>query len=172
MEFLPVCCCALSSISRSRTSNREYKRIKENGLTGTESDPQKSKCDYIGPPDSLSNLRPIKFYIAPDETPLERQYRESRVEMQEWNQQFWADNNTKYKKMKAEFIQVRLREKYGKDTRERKTLSAGEMSEFYKRFLDDHKDVHKQYNREWYKKNFINLLLAARVWLKQKLNGR
>lgn len=74
--------------------------------------------------------------------------------------------------MKAEFIQVRLKEKYGGDTKERKTLTADEMSEFYKRFLDDHRDIHKEYNREWYKKNLINLLLAARVWLKQRVYSR
>lgn len=77
-----------------------------------------------------------------------------------------------YLQMKEEFIQVRLKDKYGNSSKDRKTLSADEMSEFYKKFLDDHRLVHREYNREWYKKNVNNLLLAARVWFQQKTNRR
>ena len=39
------------------------------------------------------------------------------------------------------------------------------MAEFYQKFLNDHKAIHRSYNAEWYKKNIENLILAFRVWL-------
>ncbi|KAK7071978.1 Apoptogenic protein 1, mitochondrial [Halocaridina rubra] len=135
-------------------------------------DPQKEKCDCIGPPDPLSNIRVYKYYVPPDETDLECRYRIARTETQEWNQKFWTHHNSKFKKMKEEFIQKKLREKYGDDLNMRKTLSAEEMSQFYKRFLDDHRHIHMEYNKEWYRRNFHDLYLAAKVWLEQKLKTR
>ncbi|KAK8742311.1 hypothetical protein OTU49_001793 [Cherax quadricarinatus] len=159
VEILPICGFASESTSSASViRDRKSKKSKE------------VKCDCIGPPDPESNLRITKFYIPPNETPLERQYRDARFETQEWNQTFWKDHNTKFKKLKEEFIRVRLREKYGNDTKDRKSLSADEMSEFYKKFLDDHQEVHKEYNREWYKKNANNLLLATRVYFQQRGN--
>lgn len=46
---------------------------------------------------------------------------------------------------------------------EKRTLTADEMSEFYKKFLDENWKTHLQYNAVWYKKNFTLLLLALRV---------
>ncbi|XP_042892925.1 cytochrome c oxidase assembly factor 8-like [Penaeus japonicus] len=134
--------------------------------------PQEVKCDCIGPPDRQSNLRKVTYYIPPNETPLEQQYREAREETQDWNQNFWASHNAKFKQMKEEFVQLRLKEKYGNQVTERRTLSADEMAVFYKQFLDDHRVLHREYNREWYKKNANNILLAARVWMQQKGKSR
>lgn len=39
------------------------------------------------------------------------------------------------------------------------------MSEFYKKFLDKSYEMHKNYNKEWYKRNLANILLAFRVAL-------
>ncbi|KAG0716103.1 Apoptogenic protein 1, mitochondrial [Chionoecetes opilio] len=71
--------------------------------------------------------------------------------------------------MRQEFIETKLKEKYG-DSEGRKTLTADEMSQFYKGFLDDHLSLHTQYNKEWYWRNGTNILLAARVWLQQKMS--
>lgn len=46
---------------------------------------------------------------------------------------------------------------------DRQTLTADEMSEFYKAFLDRNWKVHVNYNFEWYKRNFTLLYLAFRV---------
>ncbi|KAG7168237.1 cytochrome c oxidase assembly factor 8-like [Homarus americanus] len=179
MEFLPVCGCSSVSGSSTEPSERPNMLPKQGKQKRREVDhkealidPQEVKCDCIGPADRHSNLRITQFYIPPSETPLQRQYREARTETQGWNQSFWSDHNANFKRMKEEFIQVRLKEKYGDNIKERKTLSADDMSEFYKRFLDDNKDLHKQYNREWYKKNANNVLLAARVWFQQRVNTR
>lgn len=131
---------------------------------------KEEKCDYVGPADRVSNLRHIRFYVPPDETSLERQLREAHINTQQWNQAFWAEHNEKFKKIREEFIQTNLQEKYGSNTKGQKRLTADEMSKFYKSFLDKHLHIHAQYNKEWYKRNVRNLLLSARVWLERITN--
>ena len=58
--------------------------------------PPNITSDWIGPPDSVSNLRPIKFYIPSDETELQKCYRLQREKVQQWNQQFWLKHNIKF----------------------------------------------------------------------------
>ncbi|XP_066942824.1 COA8 family protein Y39B6A.34, mitochondrial [Macrobrachium rosenbergii] len=154
--------------SSSLSSQRLSKKKEKNRII----DPNEEKCNCVGPPDPLSNLRVIKYYVPSDETQLERKYRLAQQATHEFNQKFWADHNEKFKKMKAEFIKMKLKEKYGDCEKDKKMLSADEMSQFYKRFLDDHRLTHKQYNNEWYKRNIDNLVLAARVWLEQTLKTR
>ncbi|RZB77456.1 dolichyl-diphosphooligosaccharide--protein glycosyltransferase subunit 1-like, partial [Asbolus verrucosus] len=45
---------------------------------------------------------------------------------------------------------------------EKRQLTADEMSEFYKNFLDKHWETHLRYNFEWYTRNFALLFLAFR----------
>ncbi|KAG0716101.1 Apoptogenic protein 1, mitochondrial [Chionoecetes opilio] len=76
------------------TSDKPRRKAKKHTTTAT---PEEQKCDYVGPPDSLSSLRHTRFYAPPDETSLERRYREARSDTQEWNQAFWASHNAKFK---------------------------------------------------------------------------
>lgn len=55
--------------------------------------------DYIGPADKLSNLRPILRHIRKDETPVERELRIKRTEVEQWNQEFWENHNQKFIKV-------------------------------------------------------------------------
>merc|ERR1712029_844542 len=73
------------------------------------------KYDLIGPPRSVSNLRPIKFAVPFNETDLQRQLRELRQETQKFNQG------------REEFIKNILETKYP-DEPDKTTLSADEMS--------------------------------------------
>ncbi|XP_076043080.1 cytochrome c oxidase assembly factor 8 isoform X2 [Oratosquilla oratoria] len=125
--------------------------------------------DCIGPPNKFSNIRPIKFYVPTNETPLQLQLRKHREETQEWNDEFWKNHNIKFKKMKADFIKKRLEEKYANTVEDQKRLTADEMSEFYKAFLDLHRTQHIEYNKEWYKRNFRILYLSAYVRLQSFL---
>ncbi|KAF4800934.1 apoptogenic protein 1, isoform X2 [Turdus rufiventris] len=59
--------------------------------------PAHSHSDWIGPPDKHSNLRPIIFYVPPDESALERRLREARQEAQASNQRFWARHNRAFR---------------------------------------------------------------------------
>ncbi|OXB56312.1 hypothetical protein ASZ78_007478 [Callipepla squamata] len=112
--------------------------------------PAGSRADWIGPPDKRSNLRPVIFYVPPHESPLERRLRELREETQEWNQSFWARQNTAFQREKEEFIYSRLKAK-GLETRDetgqKVTLNAEEMADFYKDFLRKNFRKHMHYNR-------------------------
>lgn len=52
--------------------------------------------DYIGPPDKLSNLRPIVRHEPENETALQKKLRLARIEAEEWNQLFWAKHNQRF----------------------------------------------------------------------------
>ncbi|MCL4127507.1 UNVERIFIED_CONTAM: hypothetical protein GTU68_047721 [Idotea baltica] len=130
-------------------------------------DSQESQYDCVGPPDKESNIRPYKYYVPKNETSLQSIYRLKREETQEWNRLFWSRHNLRFAKEKKEYIEKKLLEKYGKNPvdPETKFVSAQEMSEFYNIFLDQNFHLHSEYNKEWYRKNFRNLILAFRVSL-------
>lgn len=61
--------------------------------------PTKISSDMIGPPDPVSNLRKIIFKVPKNETNLEKKYRKLRNEVQEWNQNFWTQHNSRFFKV-------------------------------------------------------------------------
>nr|CAH7752228.1 unnamed protein product [Callosobruchus chinensis] len=65
---------------------------------------EQNDVDLIGPPDPISNLRPIIRNRHLHETPLQQKLREMQDETQSWNQHFWAKHNTRFMKEKLEFI--------------------------------------------------------------------
>ncbi|XP_066464218.1 cytochrome c oxidase assembly factor 8 isoform X2 [Eleutherodactylus coqui] len=134
--------------------------------------PVDSKYDWVGPPDRCSNLRPIKYFIPVDESPLERKLRELRQETQDWNQKFWAKQNLTFIKDKEEFIISKFHA-LGLGQRDeeghKRTLDAEVMADFYKDFLSKNYAKHAQYNREWYKKNFKITFLMGQVTLQRAL---
>ncbi|NXW90887.1 APOP1 protein, partial [Alopecoenas beccarii] len=134
--------------------------------------PPHSCSDWIGPPDKHSNLRPIIFYVPPEESPLERRLREARQEAQACNQRFWAQQNRAFRQEKEEFIYSRLKAKgleIRDDTGKKATLNAEEMADFYKDFLSKNFRKHMQYNRDWYKRNFTITFLMGQVALVRAL---
>ncbi|XP_024945675.1 APOPT family protein CG14806, mitochondrial isoform X3 [Cephus cinctus] len=124
----------------------------------TSKSPIQSDRDLIGPPDSISNLRPIIFAKSDRETELEKKYRETREATQEWNQRFWTKHNTNFSHERKQFKE--LLKKEGNNS-----VSADEMSVFYKQFLDKNWQSHLNYNIAWYKKNLHLLLLEFREWM-------
>lgn len=132
--------------------------------------PSKSRRDWIGPPDKLSNLRPVHFYIPEDESAAEQKLRELRQETQEWNQRFWANQNVTFRKEKEEFIHSRLKAKglgLRAESGQKVTLSAEEMADFYKEFLSKNFQKHMYYNRDWYRRNFAITFFMGRVALER-----
>ncbi|XP_014727380.1 PREDICTED: apoptogenic protein 1, mitochondrial [Sturnus vulgaris] len=134
--------------------------------------PAHSRSDWIGPPDKHSNLRPVIFYVPPEESALERRLREARQEAQASNQRFWARHNRAFRQEKEEFIYSRLKAK-GLEMRDesgrKATLNAEEMADFYKDFLSKNFKKHLQYNRDWYKRNFRITFLMGQVALVRAL---
>ncbi|GFS22875.1 apoptogenic protein 1, mitochondrial [Elysia marginata] len=146
---------------RCITSKRETKKR----LKISPSSPAPKNSDIYGPPDPASNIQTIRFYIPPDETPTEKMFRLRRAEVLEWNQKFWANHNTKFFKEKAEYVkslEPSLKTS-GKITK--KSTPAEQMSVFYRKFLNENRQEHLRYNREWYKKNISLLWPAFLVFL-------
>lgn len=118
----------------------------------------RDEVDLIGPPDPVSNLRPIIRGIPTNETKLQEQLRCMQDATHQWNQNFWAKHNTKFHNDKQKFI-----DSHQTPGVEKHLLSAEEMSVFYKKFLDEHWKTHIAYNFEWYRKNFILTYTALKV---------
>lgn len=78
-------------------------RVKKNVTNGYKERPGEREidCDYIGPPDKLSNLRPVVRQIPVDETAVETTLRLKRIEAEKWNQSFWANHNQKFIKVQT-----------------------------------------------------------------------
>ncbi|XP_020513255.2 cytochrome c oxidase assembly factor 8 [Labrus bergylta] len=124
--------------------------------------------DWIGPPNPLSNLRPIVYHVPENETELEKHLRHLRQETEDWNHDFWTKQNITFSKDKEAFIISQLNAKgltARDETGRRRTLGSEEMAEFYKSFLDTNRTRHANYNKEWYRRNFTITLLMARVSL-------
>ncbi|EEB19794.1 protein C14orf153 precursor, putative [Pediculus humanus corporis] len=117
--------------------------------------------DLIGPVDTVSNLRPIKYVINFDETKLEEKLRKQRNELQNWNQLFWVEHNKCFKNEKKKFESKILEKKNLND----QIITADEMSIFYKQFLDKNWKNHLSYLLTWYKKNILVTVLHLRVML-------
>ncbi|XP_069577504.1 cytochrome c oxidase assembly factor 8 isoform X1 [Brachyistius frenatus] len=126
--------------------------------------------DWIGPPNPLSNLRPIVYRVPENESELEARLRHLRQETEDWNHDFWTNQNITFSKEKETFIISHLKAKglTGRDeSGRRQSLNSEEMSMFYKSFLDKNRIRHANYNksRQWYRRNFTITFLMARVAL-------
>ncbi|XP_070180080.1 COA8 family protein CBG23705, mitochondrial-like isoform X2 [Littorina saxatilis] len=126
----------LSSVS-SKSKEEKFKIEAEPPPPGTK--------DWIGPPDPVSNIRPIKFQVHKNESNTERSFRKQQAANIEWNHDFWQKHNNKFFKEKEDFVE-KIKEESGEKA------SSDQLSQFYKKFLDE--------NREWYVKN-ISLLWPA-----------
>lgn len=60
--------------------------------------------DLIGPPDPVSNLRPIVRRVMLNESVLQQKFRELQDETQQWNQKFWSEHNKKFVKVGLMFL--------------------------------------------------------------------
>ncbi|KAK1893480.1 Cytochrome c oxidase assembly factor 8 [Dissostichus eleginoides] len=128
-----------------------------------------STHDWIGPPNPLSNLRPIVYHIPENESDLQKRLRHLRQETEDWNHDFWTKQNFSFTKEKEEFIISQLKAK-GLTPRDeegrRRSLDSEVMAVFYKGFLDTNRVRHSSYNNEWYRRNFTITMLMARVALR------
>lgn len=113
----------------------------------------------MGPPNPVSNLRPVNFHIPENESQVEREFRVMREEVQKWNEVFWSKHNTCFIREREEFAASITK----KGSTETVTPTAEEMSIFYKDFLDKNWKLHLTYNFEWYKKNMHLAFLASKV---------
>ena len=130
-----------------------------------------STSDQIGPVDKISNIRTFRYYVPEDESKLEYDYRMLREKVFEFNNDYWTQQNLKFLESKRIFTQrFKMREQY----MNRKRLENSEptittsnadiqLNEFYKQFLNENYHNHIEYNRQWYKYNFMLLKMSAKV---------
>ena len=146
---------------------------------------QTNKYDMIGPVDKLSNLRQIKYYIPENETKLEKDYREMRQRIADYNNQYWSEQNISFIESRREFSEklrnrkileiLNKQDELNKSTATEATTTTSlndsiEMNEFYKSFLNENYHKHYIYNREWFKLNLSMLIPALRVFTYRLFN--
>ncbi|VIO98604.1 Uncharacterized protein BM_BM6467 [Brugia malayi] len=118
------------------------------------------RFDWVGPPDDISKIRPVRLRRLSNETEQERKYREAREALIQWSSQFWTHHNILFEKKKAEFVEQRK-----KNLGRLEHSNALDMSEFYKQFLDEQYNNLTNYNREWYYRNIKLFWPAFKVQL-------
>ncbi|EKM55618.1 uncharacterized protein PHACADRAFT_94000 [Phanerochaete carnosa HHB-10118-sp] len=152
--FVRVPRCVSTSFCRSRTLHASFPRR-----------------DLVGPPDPVSNLRPVIY----DDTPAqsapashpyslkeftgdtrEYQWKVQRQELDAYNHNFWADSNTRFNAA----LEARLSSLPADSTSYDRELA---MSDFYGSWLAQEQDRLRAYNAEWRKRNWDNIVLEARV---------
>ncbi|XP_070698747.1 cytochrome c oxidase assembly factor 8 [Pempheris klunzingeri] len=153
----------------SRLCSSEQKSQKDKTVKRSPFRPAASSThDWIGPPNPLSNLRPIIYRIPENESELEKRLRHLRQETEDWNHDFWSKQNVTFSKEKDAFIMSQLNSKsltLHDEQGRRRALSSEEMAVFYKSFLDRNRVRHANYNNEWYRRNFTITFLMARIAL-------
>ncbi|KAH8419881.1 hypothetical protein KR009_003477 [Drosophila setifemur] len=126
-------------------------------------DPKSVDCDYIGPPDAVSNLRPYVRHFGDNETELAKRLRLRRIEVEAWNMDFWTRHNKRFYEEKEDFIRLHKESSARDGSDDDGEISADRLSEFYKAFLDKNWRIHLMFNLSWYLKNFDILTLDAAV---------
>merc|ERR1712227_1002435 len=160
----------VSSSSLARHLSRSAADNQQNNFDQSD-DVVNGKYDLIGPPRAVTNLRPVKFAISQNESTLEKRLRGLRQETQKFNQDWWTKHNTDFKLGREEFIKEILRAKYPNEP-DKTTLSADEMSIFYREFMNKHWRNHLDYNKEWQKRNWSIIWLMLRVRLQNFLQRK
>ncbi|KAK0411120.1 hypothetical protein QR680_005492 [Steinernema hermaphroditum] len=117
-----------------------------------------SRYDWVGPPDKQSKIRPIKLRRVHNETATEKNYRLAREELNDWNSRFWTEHNSLFERRRAEFVADKK-----KQLSRIEHVSANDMSEFYRGFLNEQYASLAAYNRQWYKRNFSLIWPALKV---------
>ncbi|OLY79617.1 Apoptogenic protein 1, mitochondrial [Smittium mucronatum] len=140
----------------------------------------------VGQPDPVSNLRKFKFFIPKDETKPESFYRKMREEAQEYNQTFWKKNNERFSKGLSELeakgkyiilnstfipiyslnISCTLLKKNNpiyhsilpEAALENRSPTEEEISNYYRKYLNDSYIRHSDYNIGWWKRNLKMLI--------------
>lgn len=64
--------------------------------------PDKISEDWIGPPDPISKLRPVRQYVPENETRIEKMLRVNQASVLEWNHTYWKQHNKSFKKVRDE----------------------------------------------------------------------
>ncbi|KIP09561.1 hypothetical protein PHLGIDRAFT_67310 [Phlebiopsis gigantea 11061_1 CR5-6] len=127
--------------------------------------------DLVGPPDPISNLRPVIYDDAPaPASPTshpyslkeftgdtrEYQWKVQRQAVDAINHKFWADSNSRFNAA----LEARLSSLPESATQHDKELA---LSDFYGSWLAQEQQRQASYTTEWRSRNWDNIALEARV---------
>ncbi|KAH8107114.1 hypothetical protein BXZ70DRAFT_885889 [Cristinia sonorae] len=131
--------------------------------------------DLVGPPDPVSNLRPVIYDDAPPEAisgyirhpyslkefkgdTREYQWKMQRQQLDGYNHAYWTDSNTRFEAAKQAML----------DSLPESTSDEGRefaLSDFYGRWIVQEEERSRAYNKQWSKQNWSTIWLGARVKL-------
>lgn len=130
------------------------------------------KYHMIGPPDPYSNLSPIK--LRPPRNEQEKRLQDLQARVWLFNHTFWKQHNEEFQQCKSDYIAEKLAERKiaGSQETGSKKLTADELSDFYKSFLDEKYQSHMKYLRKWLKLNFQLTLVMFNTHLRSFITLR
>ena len=128
------------------------------GIYPSEIEVLDARFDWVGPPNKLSNIRPIRLKQVLNESQSEIDYRKSREALNQWNCDFWSSHNQLFEIRKEQFYNERK-----KAIGRLEHVSAEDFSVFYKDFLTERAPIFSAYNKEWYNRNLQLIIPAVRV---------
>ncbi|KAF8503427.1 hypothetical protein F5888DRAFT_1792434 [Russula emetica] len=141
-------------------------------------------ANYVGPPDPVSNIRPILYNDlnstiaeSPQHHPysldefrndsldtLEYQWKLQRQQLDAFNDAFWRDTNTRFEVAKAAV-------ESGLPPHATAEQCEEHLGEFYKNWVLQEAPRQEEYDSEWRRRSMQEIKLAARVSY-QKLKAR
>ncbi|KZT26373.1 hypothetical protein NEOLEDRAFT_1155868 [Neolentinus lepideus HHB14362 ss-1] len=145
--------------------------------------------DLVGPPDPVSNLRPVYYddplpvrwhpysleefsdpeveNAGPSVQDLELQYKLLRQQLDAFNHAFWTDSNLRFESAKSMILQSLP----SSSTPQDRDIA---LAHFYQQWLNQESARQQQYTAEFRRRSWDGLVLAARVEyakLKARLSG-
>lgn len=116
----------------------------------------------ITKPDSLSNIRTVRYRIEPGHSLARCQVEVRRLQATiKWND-FWSQHNSEYNTK----LQL-LKTKYDKQE-----IPSAEMSKFYSDHLESTRANHHSFNKWWIKENFALLLASMRARVVEQTSSK
>lgn len=140
-------------IIRSIT-NETNRTVHQTSSNGSKTFKHSDKVSAI--PHPISKLRLFNYAINENETEYEKRLRERRIQIQNFNHEYWSKINTEFNQKKKNYIENELKNRHS-EIDYNSTQTHEELAQFYKKFLDDNHQRYIGYNSQWYRNN-LNLL--------------
>ncbi|KAJ3533365.1 hypothetical protein NM688_g7292 [Phlebia brevispora] len=132
--------------------------------------------NLVGPPDPISHLRPVIYDDAPPPPPSdvrhpyslreftgdtrEYQWKMQRQDLDTYNHAFWTDTNSRFQAAKQALLDS-LPEACTPLDKE------FALSDFYVSWVKQEAERQAEYDRQWRKRNWSNILLGAKLRYKR-----
>ncbi|XP_064484729.1 COA8 family protein CBG23705, mitochondrial-like [Ornithodoros turicata] len=151
-----------SSLLKNNKTAAVKVRTEDDVISAADVTRLRSASTFVSPPHPVSNLREVLLRVPGDESKAEAEFRQMTASLHSWNQAYWEQHNQAFRSEKELYTKRKL-EELKKEGIVKESLTAEEMAEFYRHFLNDNHKKHMMYNWTWYGKNFGLLWPALRA---------